>query len=329
MDKVGSLVLLVGENTLPNYLAAMVLKPRDKIFLFYSKMTKKPATEEPAKRLKKVLKERIKEERLEIIDCYIEEPWSASKVRAAYDKAEIPEGSHLNYTGGTTVMAVHIYEKWKKENNSFCEASYIDGENGKIYFTRGHSIDIDVSIDFETLFRLQGCEISGKAEKIDGTWKLDEVDRERVRTIIFGNKIQENDSKLLSQWMVSLLKIIKEASSENLQIILQPNSKMSVLVIKDYRLYAIGCTHSTQPIKCKNTMFEIFLEAEKLGGAQARSALVCLVDDKTKNILKCDGELMWESRKNMRIFAKRNLQEFLGKNFVPPKLTELENWLHS
>ena len=145
--KCDKITLLVGSNPLPNYIAAMALRPSCLTLLHTRE------TEELKDRLAEVLEDKLGD--IEIKSVYIENATKAKYVEKAYE--EVPEGSHLNYTGGTKVMAVHAYRAFIQRGESPENASYVDERAGKIRYDRGVPIelkDVDLKLDLDVILRL-------------------------------------------------------------------------------------------------------------------------------------------------------------------------------
>ena len=126
------LVLLVGSNPFPNFLAALVLKPKA-ISLFYSRETEE---------VKKYLLERLKQKihGIPIDEKYIEAATCAARVREAFSST--PEGAHLHYTGGTKVMAAHARMAFAEAGGKDDHASYLDERAGVLRFDDGYEIGL-------------------------------------------------------------------------------------------------------------------------------------------------------------------------------------------
>lgn len=64
--------------------------------------------------------------------------------------------------------------------------------------------------------------------------------------------------------------------------------EFDVAFMRNYQLFAISCTTSSDPKRCKQKLFEAAIRARQLGGDEARVALVCYSSepDKIKNQLK-------------------------------------------
>lgn len=121
------LILLVGTNPMPNYITAMLLKPKT-VHLLYT--TGESGTEDVADRLytamgKDMPGAKVCPHRL----CSASEPVS---IREDYERASVPAGSHLSFTGGTKAMSVFVYEAWKSTGGGQC--SYLDGSRDELVF---------------------------------------------------------------------------------------------------------------------------------------------------------------------------------------------------
>ncbi|MBD2206441.1 DUF1887 family protein [Calothrix sp. FACHB-1219] len=175
--KVDHLFLLIGENPLPNYVAAkMLLKEHGKPYLVFSERTEKPAerlkeelglsdnemvplnnNEANAYEIKKRIREKIKEIQREIISKYP-------------DKNQFG----LNYTGGTKAMAVHAYQALltPDDNDSKIQLnpppifSYLDSSSLKMLVDhRGNPIPLRIpkkslELSLEKVFKLHGLSLS-------------------------------------------------------------------------------------------------------------------------------------------------------------------------
>jgi hypothetical protein len=106
------LILLVGENPLPNYVAARLLATTEtRLLLVHSG---KEGTEDQSKRLKNVLRE--KEYRIGPDDLVEVEESNPTNIcdRVKEKIADCTGSIGLNYTGGTKTMSVHAYRALEK-----------------------------------------------------------------------------------------------------------------------------------------------------------------------------------------------------------------------
>lgn len=132
------LFLLVGENPLPNYVAASKLLDRKlldngaKAYLVYTEQTK-PQKNALVRGLSDI---GIKSEPVDLVDFKADAHEIYTRV---YKKAKDLDGNvGLNYTGGTNAMAVHAYRALlackKPETETFC--SYLDSRTLRMYVDR-------------------------------------------------------------------------------------------------------------------------------------------------------------------------------------------------
>lgn len=151
---VNHLVLLMGENPLPNYVVAKYLlsesyqpedrqppKP-DKIWVFHSKETETQAQS---------LCELIQPSQSDIERILVEDPRKISKTCRALMESIRPEPGHslhINYTGGTKVMSVasalYGYLQISSLNKNNIYLSYIDSDRHEInYRSLDQNLDRD------------------------------------------------------------------------------------------------------------------------------------------------------------------------------------------
>lgn len=122
--KVDHLFLLIGENPLPNYVAAnLLLNKGGTAYLIYS-----TGTEKSAKRLQNILKSELngfKDVVLLSLGNYESDPFHIQK-KICEELEKIQDGKiGLNYTGGTKAMSVHSYRAVFK-NHPDAVFSYLD-----------------------------------------------------------------------------------------------------------------------------------------------------------------------------------------------------------
>jgi len=162
--QVDHLFLLIGENPLPNYVAAKtLLRAGGKPYLVYTEYTSKAY-----KRLKEVLG-LSEEEKVELSNSESNafEIQKAIKEKVKELQNEYPEKKlfGLNYTGGTKAMAVHAYQAFIDLNLSPEPVfSYLDSRSLQMMFDRKNALPIPMevpkekldTITGETLFSLHG-----------------------------------------------------------------------------------------------------------------------------------------------------------------------------
>ncbi|MEG3846814.1 hypothetical protein QT971_06420 [Microcoleus sp. herbarium19] len=181
--KVDHLFLLIGENPLPNYVAAKTLLADGvKPYLVFTEHTQKPA-----KCLKDALG--LSDNKMVPLDNNESNPWEIKKrirdkIKEIQDN---PDNAHkkqfgLNYTGGTKAMAVHAYQALlqPKLAEPTCKLtpepifSYLDSRNLKMLIDQPtNPVPLDIpkdKLDFslDKLFKLHGFNLS-KSPKTEVT----------------------------------------------------------------------------------------------------------------------------------------------------------------
>lgn len=129
------LILLVGSNPLPNYIVAKMLQPKT-VWLLYTE-----ATKDVKSRLETALCDDIPSVQIE--GRFLESATDAQEVRRVC--ADLPHNSHLNYTGGTKVMAAHARLAFAEQREGDASApshndalaSYVDEVAGLLRFDDG------------------------------------------------------------------------------------------------------------------------------------------------------------------------------------------------
>ena len=335
-----TLVLLVGGNPLPNYLAAATLRPARAVLLH------SPATASVADRLKKVLQER----------CGVHStPWpvgdaaSAEAVRQALEALGIGErfgweGLHLHYTGGTKVMSVHA-RLALDEHLGGADASYLDEQGALLRFDDGTSEPLqDGLLDLHTVAELHGLQARWKSQ-------LPQVDEEKVRKVLgqrtrdaldeeaiqqFGSRRKKKGNWL--EWWVA--KLLRESGASEVGAVEKEGAgstdfQVDVVGLRANRLYVISCTTSLgrdRWVMCRSRVFEVALRARQLGGDLARPALVCLLDEQltpphSAEELEHNVRGSWEQAPNqLRVFGLPDARAWAGVDGQPDR-SSLEAWL--
>jgi len=185
-----TLILLVGSNPLPNYIAARVLRPQRILMLYTSGPT---GTERVMKGLRSVFSARLHVDVLP--PCSVRRS-DAREVRDIVLKY-VNRDSHLNYTGGTKMMAVQARLAFREAFRALGDgcgredshASYVDEERGAIVFDDGSEIptsQIDLGLSLEDLAMLHGVSIEPTARTRGGPTSQDV--HEVLRRVILGNR---------------------------------------------------------------------------------------------------------------------------------------------
>ncbi|MEZ4622961.1 MAG: DUF1887 family CARF protein [Caldilineaceae bacterium] len=153
------LLLLVGANPLPNYVAARLLtKPGSTIHLLHTQVTG-----ESADSLQKVIKEHQKKVTFELwqVDP-ADSTQIQSKVKEIVQTIQRSESVGLNYTGGTKTMAVHTYRVLEQTKQPII-FSYLDAQTLTLRFDgiggeQTRSIDVGkvCTVNLNELAQLHG-----------------------------------------------------------------------------------------------------------------------------------------------------------------------------
>jgi hypothetical protein len=139
------LALLVGSNPLPNYLAAVMLAPRE-VVLVYS-----PKTRDPRDHLRAALERR----NITVSEVCIDDATDARKIRDACAGLAV---DHLHYSGGTKPMAAHARQACTLAES---QATYLDERKGVLRFDDGYDIRLDqheLGLTLDLLLKLHGIE---------------------------------------------------------------------------------------------------------------------------------------------------------------------------
>lgn len=149
------LALLVGSNPLPNYLAAVVLEPRE-VFLLYT-----PETREPGERLEAAFEQR----QIRVSKVVVDDATDARKIRDTCASLQV---DHLHYSGGTKPMAAHARKAFPLEEG---QASYLDERKGLLRFDDGYDLELakrDLGLTLDRVLKLHGIERVAPSEPVPG-----------------------------------------------------------------------------------------------------------------------------------------------------------------
>ncbi|NLN92517.1 MAG: DUF1887 family protein [Candidatus Hydrogenedens sp.] len=156
MGSCENLMLIMGSNPLPNYITAKIMRPK-MVHLIHTK-----ETETLAIKLKEIL------ERSEISGTLhpMGSVREACKIEAFYEKLfdDLDADFHLNYTGGTKVMAAYarmIFDRYEKEP---CHASYLDDAKGALIRDDGFIMktldQVDINLSLQDMLEMHGITTS-------------------------------------------------------------------------------------------------------------------------------------------------------------------------
>ena len=79
--------------------------------------------------------------------------------------------------------------------------------------------------------------------------------------------------------------------------------EIDVAFTRGYQLFALACTTSDDKGLCKSKLLEVVVRAEQLGGAEARSALICCYPEPRK----LENEIADLSGEHVRVFGRDDL----------------------
>ncbi|MGB5961441.1 MAG: hypothetical protein WBG73_12325 [Coleofasciculaceae cyanobacterium] len=156
--KVKHLFLLVGENPLPNYVAAMkLLDTGGTAYLVYTHQTTPQKNQ-----LKQALNECFKSKEVELKDNKSNASRIYTKVKEDAEKIPTNERIGLHYTGGTNTMAVHAYRAIADLNRTDTVYSYLDAKTLEIFIDHPDSDSthraVQLTVPLEVLFKLHKYE---------------------------------------------------------------------------------------------------------------------------------------------------------------------------
>jgi hypothetical protein len=147
MSRKENLVLLVGSNPLPNYLAAATLAP-SRVVLLYT-----PETEQPKEHLQRALRDRLNVPAVDALR--IENGMIVGEVRRVC--RDVLVNAYLNYTGGTKVMATVARVEFCRQDGEDKDASYVDEGAGVLRFDDERTLPLaTTALDLNTILELHG-----------------------------------------------------------------------------------------------------------------------------------------------------------------------------
>jgi hypothetical protein len=163
------LILLVGSNPLPNYLAACALQPGCIALVFTEE------TQEAKDRLRTVLSKKLGE-RVTFKESIVEDATCATTVKRVLDSLMENNGGcdiRLNYTGGTKVMAAHARLAFLEAEGKPEDASYLDegrsGNQPRLRFDNGRSKPLsdypEIPLTLESVLKLHGITYTPRKKK--------------------------------------------------------------------------------------------------------------------------------------------------------------------
>jgi hypothetical protein len=220
------LIFLVGTNPLPNFVVAEYFlnnnqfQSLNEIILLYSEETQyQGGTKEYAENLQKLIKSRHQNRNLKFHLMHLSNISSAKEIERDLRDGLMSHlknnlSIHLNYTGGTKVMANHVYrwiENYVKEKIITASFSYLDARTFQIVSDEDGRITGDlrnqIGISLEELIKLHGFERTNEPsdasqlfeDAIKEFKKLIEADRLKDYFATYNRKIFTDDKGNLLQ----------------------------------------------------------------------------------------------------------------------------------
>lgn len=321
------LALLVGSNPLPNYLAAVMLEPRE-VVLIYS-----PETTDPRDHLRTALAQR----NITVNEVCIDDASDARKIRDTCGGIEV---DHLHYSGGTKPMAAHARQAC---NLTESQASYLDERKALLRFDDSYDIPLDqheLGLTLDLLLALHGSarkvpQRAGGADPIP-----DDVDALAEAALTAGSAATVgNDGRWLERWAANQVAACVPGCEPDVSVHCTRKKQardfeIDVALIRGHRLFVASCTTATKLDRCKSKLFEVAMRARQMGGDLARSAVVCLLDGSDQKgrpcveLLRADTASLWDSPNVPRVFGLADLREWAGIRGAP-NLSSLKEWLDS
>ncbi|MGB4303330.1 MAG: hypothetical protein ACOX69_08395 [Coriobacteriales bacterium] len=160
------LVLLIGTNPLPNYVVAkffhLTNKNLQRIWLIHSEETKfSQGTGRYAENIENVLRNEFKKSNIQYLKEALPDVSQASEIASEVKKlfsgkeAQI-RSLHLNYTGGTKAMSVHVYQALNNMFKDRFSASYLDARDYHLKFDENPDL---VTGDLRNLIQLENSDL--------------------------------------------------------------------------------------------------------------------------------------------------------------------------
>lgn len=210
------LILLVGGNPLPNYVAGRLLaKEAQNIYFVHTSQT-----EDVAKTLYAFLRdgEAIVKSRFHLLENPSEPAKIYESIKGLIDDEAFPSGTvGLHYTGGTKLMAAHAHRAARDSNRSVV-LSYLDPRTLKMVFDNGLrsgedeavsvAEDSDASLTVHELMKLHGITLQLSDKKPN------------FRQTVPPKKQAVSDAILeedISQWSNTITRLIREWDKDELK----------------------------------------------------------------------------------------------------------------
>jgi len=331
------LFLLVGTNPLPNYVTAKYLvdlNPKlERIWLIYSEKTKfHESTLDYAENIKKVLKQTITKPVEFPQYISLSDIGSAKKIiddlRMSLSAKTIPSDTkfHLNYTGGTKAMAVHVYRYFYETYENSVSFSYLDGREYVIKDECDEIPAVDlrekIGISLENIIELHGYKKDPDRNHRDietvNVLKNKLFD-ETINNMDKGPLLEdyvyavikqgiENDQVLLKKFKSGLITLNKDWFIRKLYD--GKSFQLDVIITNGYQLCPISCTVTNSPERCKIKGFEVYHRGQQIGGEESKKILVAgKLKESEKKAFENDLEIFSGfSKSNFLVLGENDLK---------------------
>lgn len=333
-----TLIATVGSNPLPVVVSVRALEP-DRLRLIYTH-----DVEQVTNRICDHLKEKLPN--CQIFQLEIKDHQKAKSIYATL--GEITEDwptTSLNYTGGTKLMAVHVYSFWKEKGGRPENASYL-GSDGKLYFDNGNFIQENnlpgLSLDEQCLLHLGKIPHDRSNDHNKPNYlMLAQAIHKLVSKLGWGGYQEliknpatvlherlgvdksivddSNDSfvkggKWLEVWFAHQLEQIKiedkpifDKIEQNVSVDKNPNFEMDVVATRGYRVFLFSCTVKKKNDEVKWKFFEASNRTARIGGEHARAAMVCL-NEEPQTVLRTVQAEHWPGYDTLRLFGQAHIK---------------------
>lgn len=339
------LVLLVGTNPLPNYVVANFFCARNhnlkRIWLIQSeKKDNQEGTVKLADWLVEVLENEcseIKKKGIEFKRTSISEIGSAniikneieSTVVADYRSRTDKSGIHLNYTGGTKAMSVHVYRTLEKQLGDSCTFSYLDAREFRLVMDESDDRTGDlrdlVSISYDNLLRLHGGFEKGCMSNSCTPVLYDRfVQRLTLSDEEFKKAAGAADGNCLENYVANAIQngINNDEEFKDKKVYVSKNRticntsekrkhfEVDILLVYGYQVYNISCYAGNKEDGPKMRGMEALHRAAQIGGDEGRGILVTLLDEEKVDNLR-DDLLTFDgsAKEKLLILGKDDIEE--------------------
>lgn len=332
-----TLILLVGTNPLPNFVVAdYFIKNNPElndIFLIYSEKTKtQSGTKEYAENLQKLLqshKERIPNfEFISLSDVSNAREIERDLDKGLKEKLKNKKHIHLNYTGGTKAMVIHVYrwiERYGLKNHIATSFSYLDARTFKIVDDKNGRITRDLrdhmSYSIQELIKLHGFERIDNAQDNEIDREKFEIFKKLINSGEFEKYLEDNkgkvDGKLFEYYVYEVIR----RNIKNIDIAINwkikrqnwhgENQKfeIDIFLVKGYQILGISCTIARNKPLCKSKGFEIFMRTRQIGGDESRAILITTLPENKKIEIKQELEVDTGGGENILVLGIEDLKE--------------------